>query len=106
MDRLTSNSLLSHHGVGLVMMIATFSTPTKAIPISGSLDAVRSCRIDWHDARSEYDDSVKDLLAAIRHCSELELSDKEKCHLIEVARAREQAAFLRYKYALDAGSYS
>jgi hypothetical protein len=60
-DRLTSNSLLSHHGVGL-FMTATLSTPTKAIPISGS-------------------HSVDDLLAALRHCSELELSDEEKCHL-------------------------
>jgi hypothetical protein len=87
-------------------MTATFSTPTSEIPISDSLDAVRSFQIDWHNARSEYDHSVNDLLAAIRHCSELELSNDEKCHLIEVARAREQAAFLRYKCALDARSYS
>ena len=87
-------------------MTATLSTPTKAIAISGSFEAVRSSRIDWHDARSEYDHSVDDLLAAIRHCSELELSDEEKCHLLQVARAREQAAFLRYKCALDARPYS
>jgi hypothetical protein len=87
-------------------MIATFNTPATEIPISGSLDAVRSSQIDWRDARSKYDHSVEYLLAAIRHCSELELSDEEKCHLIQVARAREQAAFLRYKCALDARSYS
>jgi hypothetical protein len=86
-------------------MIATFTSPEREIPISGSLDAVRSSQIDWRGARSEYDHSVEYLLAAIRHCSELELSDEEKCHLIHVARAREQAAFLRYKCALDARSY-
>jgi hypothetical protein len=58
-------------------MIATFNTPATEIPISGSLDAVRSSQIDWRDARSEYDHSVEYLLAAIRHCSEPELSDEE-----------------------------
>jgi hypothetical protein len=63
---------------------------------------VPSPKIDWHDARSEYDESVADLLAAIQRCSTLALSDAEKCLLIETARAREQTAFIKYKRALDA----
>jgi hypothetical protein len=59
-------------------------------------------KIDWHDARSEYDQSVADLLVAIQRCSTLELSDTEKCLLIEGARDREQTAFIKYKRALDA----
>jgi hypothetical protein len=43
-----------------------------------------------------------DLLAAIRRCSALALTDEEKCHLIEGARRREQAAFVKYKRVLDA----
>jgi hypothetical protein len=61
------------------------------------------CQLDWHDARAEYDKSVVDLLAAIRHCSALTLTDEEKCHLLEGARERERAAFIRYKRSLDAG---
>jgi hypothetical protein len=61
-----------------------------------------SSKIDWHDARSEYDQSVADLLAAIQRCSTLALSDAEKCLLIEGAREREQTAFAKYKRALDA----
>ena len=59
-------------------------------------------QIDWHDARREYDHSVMDLLAAIRRCSTFTLTDEEKCHLIEGARKREQAAFVKYKQVLDA----
>ena len=59
-------------------------------------------KIDWHEARSEYDQSVADLLAAIQRCSTLALSDAEKCVLIESAREREQTAFAKYKRALDA----
>ena len=59
-------------------------------------------KIDWHDARSEYDQSVADLLAAIQRSSTLALSDTEKCLLIETAREREQTAFAKYKRALDA----
>lgn len=58
--------------------------------------------LDWHDARSEYDHSVMNLLAAIRRCSTFALTDEEKCHLIEGARKREQAAFVKYKQVLDA----
>ena len=64
--------------------------------------SVSSPKIDWHDARSEYDQSVADLLAAIQRCSTLALSDAEKCLLIETAREREQTAFIKYKQALDA----
>jgi len=58
--------------------------------------SVSSPKIDWHDARSEYDQSVADLLAAIQRCSTLALSDAEKCLLIEAAREREQTAFMKY----------
>ena len=58
--------------------------------------------IDWHDARREYDRSVMDLLAAIRRCSSFTLTDEEKYQLIEGARKREQAAFVKYKRVLDA----
>jgi hypothetical protein len=59
-------------------------------------------QLDWHDARQEYDHSVMDLLAAIRRCSTFTLTDEEKCHLIEGARRREQAAFVKYKRVLEA----
>jgi hypothetical protein len=59
-------------------------------------------QLDWHDARKEYDHSVMDLLAAIRRCSAFALTDEEKCHLIEGARRREQAAFVKYKRVLEA----
>jgi hypothetical protein len=65
-------------------------------------EAAPSSKIDWHGARSEYDQSVADLLAAIKRCSTLPLSDAEKCLLIETAREREQTAFVKYKRALDA----
>ena len=64
--------------------------------------AAAAAKIDWHDARSEYDQSVADLLAAVQRCSTLLLSDAEKCLLIETAREREQTAFAKYKRALDA----
>ena len=60
------------------------------------------CQFDWHDARSEYNQSVMDLLAAIRRCSTLALTDEEKFYLVEDARKREQAAFVKYKRVLDA----
>ena len=61
-----------------------------------------SANSDWHEARRDYDQSVADLLAAIKRCSTLLLSDAEKSLLIEPAREREQAAFVKYKQALDA----
>ena len=64
------------------------------------------CGLDWHDARSEYDHSVVELLAEIRRCSALALTDEEKYRLLEAAREREQTAFARYKRVLDAESYS
>jgi len=60
------------------------------------------CQLDWHNARSEYDKSVADLLTAIQRCSTLALTDEEKYHLIEGARQREQAAFVQYKRVVDA----
>jgi hypothetical protein len=71
-------------------------------PISPAPTAPLSPKIDWHEARSEYDESVAELLAAIQRCSTLPLSDAEKCLLIETAREREQTAFIKYKRALDA----
>ena len=59
-------------------------------------------QLDWHQARSDYDHSVTDLLEAMRRCSTLALSDEEKCHLLDAAREHEQAAFFRYKQVLDA----
>jgi hypothetical protein len=70
--------------------------------ISRAIVPASSPKIDWHDARSEYDESVTELLAAIQRCSTLALSDAEKCLLIETAREREQTAFIKYKRALDA----
>ena len=79
------------------------------LPNSGASPLVSSApatapfaKIDWHDARTEYDQSVADLLVAIQRCSMLPLSDAEKCVLIESAREREQTAFAKYKRALDA----
>ena len=70
--------------------------------VSCALAPAPYAKIDWHEARSEYDQSVADLLAAIQRCSTLLLSDAEKCVLIESAREREQTAFAKYKRALDA----
>jgi hypothetical protein len=81
-------------------------TPLSSTGASSGIVHLQSApvsQIDWHDARSEYDRSVLDLLAAIRRCSRFTLSDEEKCHLIEGARKREQAAFVKYKQVLDAG---
>ena len=77
----------------------------SALSNSGASPLVSSApyaKIDWHEARSEYDQSAADLLAAIQRCSMLPLSDAEKCVLIESAREREQTAFAKYKRALDA----
>ena len=78
--------------------LSNSDTSTGSEPFHGAT----LCQIDWHDARSEYDQSVIDLLGAIRRCSAWTLTDEEKCHLLEGAREREQAAFLRYKRVLDA----
>jgi len=67
-----------------------------------TLSPAQFSKIDWHDARTEYDQSVADLLAAIQQCSTFPLSDAEKCLLIESAREREQSAFIKYIRALDA----
>jgi hypothetical protein len=77
---------------------------SKAHASNGSelLHGVAICQFDWHEARSEYDHSVMDLLATIRRCSTLALTDEEKCYLVEEARKREQAAFIKYKRVLDA----
>ena len=69
---------------------------------SRTINPAPTFKIDWHDARNEYDQSVADLLAAIQRCGTLLLSDAEKCLLIETAREREQTAFVKYKRALDA----
>jgi len=86
------------------LMSALFNSDASqdSRPISAAPTAPPSPKIDWHEARSEYDQSVADLLAAIQRCSTLALSDAEKCLLIETAREREQTAFARYKRALDA----
>lgn len=80
-------------------------TAPSAADASGSVEwrpGRAMSQLNWHDARSEYDRSVMDLLAAIRRCSTFCLSDDEKSHLIEGARKREQAAFVKYKRLLDA----
>ena len=77
--------------------------PRDCRPIIPALEAAPCSRIDWHDARIEYDQSVADLHAAIKQCSTLPLSDAEKCVLIEAAREREQAAFAKYKRVLETG---
>jgi hypothetical protein len=89
------------NGVGHIMSALSNSGASRdSRPIIPA--AAAAAKIDWHDARSEYDQSVADLLAAIQRCSTLLLSDAEKCLLIETAREREQTAFAKYKRALDA----
>ena len=80
-------------------------TPLSSTDASSGIELLEGAamsQIDWRHARIEYDHSVMDLLAAIRRCSTFTLTDEEKCHLIEGARKREQAAFVKYKQVLDA----
>jgi hypothetical protein len=86
----------------IMRALSNSGTSRDCRPIIPALEAAPRSKIDWHDARIEYDQSVADLLAAIKRCSTLPLSDAEKCLLIETAREREQTAFVKYKRALDA----
>jgi hypothetical protein len=99
----TANYIFGKMGLAHLMSALFNSDASRdSRPISPAPTAPPSPKIDWHDARSEYDQSVADLLAAIQRCSTLPLSDAEKCLLIETAREREQTAFVKYKRALDA----
>jgi hypothetical protein len=88
--------------MGLAHIMSAVSNSGASPPVSSAPAAAPYAKIDWHEARSEYDQSVADLLAAIQRCSKLLLSDAEKCVLIESAREREQTAFAKSKRALDA----
>jgi hypothetical protein len=75
------------NGFGHIMRALSNSGTSRGCrPIISAPEAAPCSKIDWHDARSEYDQSVADLLAAIKQCSTLPLSDAEKCVLIEAAR--------------------
>ena len=88
--------------IELARFMTTLSN-SKPSPGSAPVPDGALYQIDWHDARSEYDRSVVDLLATIRRCSTWEVSDEVKLRLLAGARNREQAAFFRYKRVLDVG---
>jgi hypothetical protein len=100
---LTASDVFSKMGLAHIMSALSNSGASReSRPIIPAPQTAPCSKIDWHDARSEYDQSVADLLAAIKRYSTLPLSDAEKCHLVEAAREREQAAFVKYKRVLEA----